>query len=75
MKWFSIRPSSNIGSTNIHYVLTNLGIRHVFVCGVFTDECIASAIRGTASGYTMWLITDACAAVTQQRHVGDTRVE
>ena len=58
---FNKTASGVFGSTNLHYVLANLEIRHVFVCGVFTDECVASAVRaGCDAGYTMWLVSDAC---------------
>ena len=48
--------SSVFISTNIDYVLRNLGVRSLIVAGVLTDQCIDSAVR------------DACATLSQERH-------
>ena len=37
--------SSVFISTNIHYVLGNLGVKHLVVCGVLTDQCVDSTVR------------------------------
>ena len=50
-------------STNLHYVLSNLGIRHLVIVGQLTDQCITSAARGAADlGYYVTVVTDACVA-------------
>ena len=55
--------------TNLHYVLSNLGVETLVVCGVFTDECVESAVREECDlGYKMVIAADACAAVTQARY-------
>ncbi len=61
--------SSVFVSTNIEYVLRNLGVEYVMVMGVLTDQCVESAIRdGCDMGFLMTLIDDACATFSQERH-------
>jgi nicotinamidase-related amidase len=55
-------------STNLPYVLSNLGVRSLYVVGVYSDECVSTAIRdGCDLGYFMTLVEDACATVTKER--------
>ena len=61
--------SSVFISTNIDYVLRNLGIRFLLVAGVLTDQCIDSAVRDACDlGYLVTVPTDACATLSQERH-------
>lgn len=61
--------SSVFISTNIDYVLRNLGIRYLLVAGCLTDQCIDSAVRDACDlGYLVTAVTDACATLTQDRH-------
>lgn len=61
--------SSPFISTNIHYVLGNLGVKQLIVCGVLTDQCVDSTIRDACDyGYLVTLVSDACATHTEQRH-------
>ena len=61
--------SSVFISTNIDYVLRNLGIRSLIVAGVLTDQCIDSAVRDACDlGYLVTVPVDACATLTQERH-------
>lgn len=64
------KTSSNVFvSTNIDYVMRNLGVRHLIICGVMTDQCVESAVRDACDlGYLVTLVTDACAAKTPERH-------
>ena len=40
------KTSSNVFvSTNIDYVLRNLGVRSLMVAGLMTDQCVESAVR------------------------------
>eukprot|EP00123_Amoebidium_parasiticum_P021028 comp6033_c0_seq1/m.1876 comp6033_c0_seq1/g.1876 ORF comp6033_c0_seq1/g.1876 comp6033_c0_seq1/m.1876 type:complete len:226 (-) comp6033_c0_seq1:391-1068(-) len=56
-------------STNIHYVLGNLGVRYLIICGLLTDQCVNSAVRDACDlGYLVTCVTDACATYTQERH-------
>ncbi|MBX6322214.1 MAG: cysteine hydrolase [Rhodospirillaceae bacterium] len=61
--------SSVFMSTNIDYVLRNLGTRYLIISGVVTDQCVESAVRDACDlGYLVTLVTDACATYTQERH-------
>ncbi len=64
------KTSSGVfNSTNIDYLLKNLGIRHVVVAGVLTDQCVDMTVRdGADRGYLMTCVADACAAPTPERH-------
>ncbi|MBD3257369.1 isochorismatase family protein [candidate division GN15 bacterium] len=64
------KTSSGVfASTNIYYVLRNLDIDSLFICGVYTDECVSTTIRDAADyGFLVTLISDGCATVTQERH-------
>ena len=61
--------SSVFVSTNIDYVLRNLGIEYLMVMGLLTDQCVESAIRDACDlGYLVTLVPDACATKSQERH-------
>ncbi len=64
------KTSSGIfNSTNVDYVLRNLGIRQLVVAGVLTDQCVDMTVRdGADRGYLVTCVSDACAAPTQARH-------
>ena len=69
------KTSSNVFvSTNIDYVLRNLGTRYLVISGVVTDQCVEGAVRDACDlGYLVTLITDACATNTQERHENSLR--
>jgi len=61
--------SSAFNSTNLDYLLRNIGIEDVFVVGFLTDQCIDHVIKdGADCGYYMSCVHDACAAETKARH-------
>lgn len=61
--------SSVFNSTNLDYLLRNIGIEDVFVTGYLTDQCIDHAVKdGSDRGYYMTCVHDACAAETEARH-------
>jgi len=61
--------SSVFMSTNIAYVLRNLGVEYVLTMGLLTDQCVESAVRdGCDLGFLMTLIDDACLTYSQERH-------
>ncbi len=61
--------SSVFVSTHIDYILRNLGVTQVVLCGCLTDQCVESAIRDACDlGYLVTLVPDACATMTQERH-------
>ena len=66
---FPKSSSSVFISTNIHYILGNLGVDFLIISGLLTDQCISSAVRDACDlGYLVTLVTDACATFNQQRH-------
>lgn len=61
--------SSVFISTNIDYMLRNLGVRSLIIAGVLTDQCIDSAVRDACDlGYLVTVPTDACATLSAERH-------
>ena len=61
--------SGVFSSTNIHYVLGNMGIRSLYLCGVYTNECVETAARDACDlGYFVTIVEDACATVTERLH-------
>ncbi|MCV3210056.1 cysteine hydrolase [Mesorhizobium sp. YC-39] len=64
------KTSSGIfNSTNVDYLLKNLGIRYLVVVGVLTDQCVDMTVRdGADRGYLITCVSDACATITQERH-------
>ena len=66
---FPKTSSSVFISTNIHYILGNLGVDFLIISGLLTDQCISSAVRDACDlGYLVTLITDACTTYTEDRH-------
>ena len=61
--------SSAFISTNMDYVLRNLGVRSLILAGILTDQCIDSALRDACDlGYLVTVATDACATHSAERH-------
>ena len=67
-----VLPKTSSGvfnSTNIDYVLRNLGIKNVIVVGFITDQCVDMAVRdGADLGYYMVCASDGCATYSAERH-------
>jgi nicotinamidase-related amidase len=54
-------------STNIGYILRNMEITGLFVMGVYSNECVSTAIRDACDlGFYVTLISDGCATVTPE---------
>ncbi|MBV9586086.1 MAG: cysteine hydrolase [Alphaproteobacteria bacterium] len=61
--------SSPFISTNIDYVLRNLGVRSLIIAGILTDQCIDSTARDACDlGYLVTIASDACATHSRERH-------
>ena len=59
--------SGVFNSTNIAYVLRNMNITGLYVVGVYSNECVSTAIRDACDlGFFVTLISDGCATVTEQ---------
>jgi ureidoacrylate peracid hydrolase len=66
---FPKTSSSVFISTNIDYVLRNLGTRYLIIAGCLTDQCVDSAVRDACDlGYLVTVPTDACVTLSQERH-------
>ena len=66
---FPKTSSSVFISTNIDYVLRNLGTRYMIIAGCVTDQCIDSAVRDACDlGYLVTVPTDACVTLSAERH-------
>ena len=66
---FPKTSSSVFISTNIDYVLRNLGTRFLIIAGCLTDQCVDSAVRDACDlGYLVTVPTDACLTLTAERH-------
>ena len=69
------KTASNVFcSTNIDYILRNLGTKYLVISGVVTDQCVEGAVRSACDiGYLVTLITDACATGSRERHENSLR--
>ena len=66
--------SSVFISTNIDYVLRNLGVKQLVISGLITDQCVESAIRDACDlGYLVTQVSDACLTYSAQRHAQSLR--
>lgn len=60
---------SALTGTNLRLILHNMGIRHVIVAGIFTDQCISSTVRSLADeSFNVVVVEDCCAAATEELH-------
>lgn len=60
--------SDTFASTNIQYVLRNLGMTQVVLVGGLTDQCVESSIRSACdSGFLVTQVTDACYTFSPDR--------
>ena len=65
---FPKTSSSVFISTNIDYVLRNLGVRYLIIAGCLTDQCVDSAVRDACDlGYLVTVPTDACVTQSAER--------
>ena len=64
------KTSSGVfNSTNMEYVLRNLGVEYLMCAGVFTNQCVESAVRDAADrGFMVTTIEDCCATKTKAWH-------
>lgn len=61
--------SGVFNATNLEYILRNMGITGLFVCGVYTNECVSTTVRDASDrGFYTTLIYDGCATVTPELH-------
>jgi ureidoacrylate peracid hydrolase len=71
---FPKTSSSVFISTNIDYVLRNLGTRYLIIAGCLTDQCVDSAVRDACDlGYLVTVATDACVTQSAERQESSLR--
>ena len=59
--------SGVFNSTNLQYILRNLDITSLFIVGVYSNECVSTAVRDACDlGFYVTLIEDGCATVTPE---------
>ncbi len=60
------KTSSGVfNSTNLFYILRNIGINALYVTGVYTNECVSTTVRDACDlGFHVTLIEDGCTTVT-----------
>ena len=60
---------SALTGTNLRLILTNLGIKTVVCCGIFTDQCVSSTVRSLADeSFDVLVVEDCCAAGSDELH-------
>lgn len=64
------KTSSGVfNSTNIEYLLRNIGIDTLVVTGFLTDQCVDHTVRDADDrGFYPVCVRDACATHTAERH-------
>ena len=61
--------SGVLNSTNIEYLLRNIGIDTLVVTGFLTDQCVDHTLRDAADrGFYPVCVSDGCATHTETRH-------
>lgn len=61
--------SGVFNATNIEYILRNMGITGLFICGVYTNECVSTTVRDACDrGFYTTMIDDGCTSVTPELH-------
>jgi nicotinamidase-related amidase len=66
---------SALTGTNLRLILTNLGIKTVVCCGIFTDQCVSSTVRSLADeSFNVVVVEDCCAAGTDELHHKELKI-
>ena len=66
---------SALTGTNLRLILHNMGIRHVIVAGIFTDQCVSSTVRSLADeSFDVIVVEDCCAAGTRELHLRELEI-
>ncbi len=72
---FSKTAGSVFLSTNITYVLRNMGIENLVVVGVVTTGCVQTAVTSAADlGFHVVVVEDGCAAIVPEMHQSAIRI-
>ncbi len=66
---------SALTGTNLRLILTNLGIKTVICCGIFTDQCVSSTVRSLADeSFAVLVLEDCCAAGSMDLHTKELEI-
>jgi nicotinamidase-related amidase len=66
---------SAVTGTSLRLILANMGIRHVVLTGIFTDQCVSSTVRSLADeSFDVIVVEDACAAGTDELHHSELEI-
>ncbi len=66
---------SALTGTNLRLTLTNLGIKTVICCGIFTDQCVSSTVRSLADeSFSVIVVEDCCAAGSDELHLKELEI-
>ncbi len=66
---FTKTTDSALTGTNLRLVLQNMGVKHVVLTGIFTDQCVSSTVRSLADeSFNVVVVEDCCAAGTDELH-------
>ena len=72
---FNKTAGSVFNSTNIEYVLRNMGISTLIVTGVVTTGCVHTAVTDAADrGFHVVLVEDGCGALVPEMHWASIRI-
>lgn len=72
---FNKTAGSVFNSTNIEYVLRNMGIRNLVVVGVVTTGCVHTAVTDASDrGFNVILVEDAVASIVPEMHWNSIRI-
>lgn len=67
--------SGIFNSTNIEYLLRNLGVERLAIFGVYTNQCVESAVRDAADrGFLVTMVADACATKSAEQEAASLAV-
>ena len=67
--------SGIFNSTNIEYVLRNLGVEYLVIYGVCTDQCVETTVRDACDrGFLVTLLPDCCATHEEERHLNSIKM-
>ena len=67
--------SCPFNSTNIDYVLRNMGITQLIVSGVVTNGCVSTTVRNASDlSYEVIVPADACGAFSQWHHQSEIEI-
>ena len=66
---------SVVTGTNYVRLMQNMGIETIVVCGIVTDQCVASTIRDLADNdFKIICVEDGCAAADQELHDAELKI-